>query len=164
MALRIIVKDPDYVLREVAKNVPKVTANIQKLFKDMADTMYDAHGVGLAAPQIGISKRVIVVDPGDEVTGLIEMVNPEIISTDEEEVLGIEGCLSIPGINGEVWRKKKITIRGLDRNGKVLLIEAEEFLARIFQHEIDHLNGILFIDIAKTIFERESSILEDGDS
>ncbi|HEY0827394.1 MAG TPA: peptide deformylase [Bacilli bacterium] len=164
MALRIIVKDPDYVLREVAKPVPKVTPNIQKLFKDMAETMYDAHGVGLAAPQIGISKRVIVVDPGDEVTGLIEMVNPEIIASDDEEVLGMEGCLSIPGINGEVWRKQRITIKGLDRNGDELLIEAEDFLARIFQHEIDHLNGILFTDIAETIFEREATVLEDGDS
>ncbi len=164
MALRIIVKDPDYVLREVAKSVPKVTQNIQKLLKDMDETMYDEHGVGLAAPQIGISKRVIVVDPGDEVTGLIEMVNPEIISGDDEVVLGIEGCLSIPGLNGEVWRKQRITIKGLDRNGDELVIEAEDFLARIFQHEIDHLNGILFTDIAETIFEREAIVLEEGDS
>ena len=162
MALRIIVKDPDYVLREVAKPVPKVTSNIQKLFKDMAETMYDARGVGLAAPQIGISKRVIVVDPGDEIHELIEMANPEIISSSDEELLGIEGCLSIPGLNGEVWRKQKITVQGLDRNGNKIVIEAVDFVARIFQHEIDHLNGILFTDIAESIFDRETNALEEG--
>ena len=152
MAIRIIVKDPDPVLREIAKPVPNVTSNIQKLLRDMADTMYDAGGVGLAAPQIGISKRVIVVDPHDEETGLIEMVNPEIISADGEQ-LGPEGCLSIPGLNGEVVRKQSITVKGLDYNGNELIIEAEDFLARIFQHEIDHLNGILFTDIAENVYK-----------
>ena len=152
MAIRIIVKDPDPVLREVAKPVKEVTPRIQKLLRDMAETMYDAGGVGLAAPQIGISKRVIVLDPHDEETGLIEMVNPEIIHAEGEQ-LGPEGCLSIPGLNGEVNRKKSITVKGLDYDGNELVIQAEDFLARIFQHEIDHLNGVLFTDIANSIYK-----------
>lgn len=152
MAIRIIVKEPDPVLHEVAKPVPAVTSNIQKLLRDMADTMYDAGGVGLAAPQIGILKRVIVLDPHDEETGLIEMVNPEIIHAEGEQ-LGPEGCLSIPGLNGEVRRKQKIKVKGLNSKGEEIIIEAEDFLARIFQHEIDHLNGILFTDIAESIYQ-----------
>ncbi len=151
MAIRIIVKDPDSVLREIAKPVPKVTSNIQKLMRDMADTMYDAGGVGLAAPQIGIGKRVIVVDPHDEVTDLIAMANPEIIEESGEQ-LGPEGCLSIPGLNGDVLRKQRIKVKGIDYNGNEIVIEAEDFLARIFQHEIDHLNGVLFTDIANSVY------------
>ncbi|MFD2612922.1 peptide deformylase [Paenibacillus gansuensis] len=151
MAIRIIVKDPDPVLREIAKPVPKVTPNIQKLLTDMADTMYDADGVGLAAPQIGISKRVIVVDVGDE-HGLIEMVNPEIIAQEGEQI-GAEGCLSIPNLNGEVKRHEKITVRGLDRDGKEITVEATGLLSRCFQHEVDHLNGVLFTDLATSVYD-----------
>ncbi|MCY7487134.1 peptide deformylase [Paenibacillus alvei] len=151
MALRIIVHEPDEVLHQVAKEVPKITPNIQKLLTDMADTMYHAEGVGLAAPQIGILKRVIVVDIGDE-HGLIGMVNPVILSAEGEQ-LGPEGCLSIPGINGDVRRHQKITVKGLDRNGREITIEAEDFLARAFQHEIDHLNGVLFTEIAERVYE-----------
>lgn len=151
MALRIIVHEPDEVLHQIAKEVPKITPNIQKLLTDMADTMYHAEGVGLAAPQIGILKRVIVVDVGDE-RGLIEMVNPVILSAEGEQ-LGPEGCLSIPGINGDVLRHQKITVKGLDRNGREITIEAEDFLARAFQHEIDHLNGVLFTEIAERVYE-----------
>jgi len=152
MAIRIIVKDPDSVLREIAKPVPAVTSNIRKLIRDMADTMYDANGVGLAAPQIGISKRVIVLDPHDEETGLISLVNPEIIRAEGEQI-GPEGCLSIPGLNGDVSRKQSITVKGLDEEGNEVVIEAENFVARIFQHEIDHLNGILFTDIAQSVYK-----------
>ncbi|EPY10171.1 MULTISPECIES: peptide deformylase [Paenibacillus] len=151
MALRIIVHEPDEVLHQIAKEVPKITPNIQKLLTDMADTMYHAEGVGLAAPQIGILKRVIVVDVGDE-HGLIEMVNPVILSAEGEQ-LGPEGCLSIPGINGDVLRHQKITVKGLDRNGREITVEAEDFLARAFQHEIDHLNGVLFTEIAERVYE-----------
>lgn len=151
MALRIIVLEPDEVLHQVAKEVPKITPNIQKLLTDMADTMYHAEGVGLAAPQIGILKRVIVVDVGDE-HGLIEMVNPVILSAEGEQI-GPEGCLSIPGINGDVRRHQKIKVKGLDRNGREITIEAEDFLARAFQHEIDHLNGVLFTEIAERVYE-----------
>ncbi|MBD2862635.1 MULTISPECIES: peptide deformylase [Paenibacillus] len=153
MAIRIIVKEPDPVLREKAKPVPKITPNIHKLLDDMADTMYDAEGVGLAAPQIGILKRVIVVDVGDD-NGLIEMINPEIVSAEGEQ-LGPEGCLSIPGLRGDVNRSLTITIKGLDRNGDELVITASEFLARAFQHEVDHLNGVLFTDLAKSVYREE---------
>lgn len=153
MAIRIIVKDPDPVLREKAKPVPKITPNIHKLLDDMADTMYDAEGVGLAAPQIGILKRVIVVDVGDD-NGLIEVINPEIVSAEGEQ-LGPEGCLSIPGLRGDVNRSMKITVKGLDRNGEEIVITASEFLARAFQHEVDHLNGVLFTDLAKSVYREE---------
>jgi peptide deformylase len=151
MAIRIIVKEPDEVLHQVAKEVKKITPNIQKLLTDMADTMYDAEGVGLAAPQIGILKRVIVVDVGDE-HGLIELVNPEIVSTEGEQ-FGPEGCLSIPGYRGDVRRAMTITVKGLDRNGKEVTYTGSELLARAFQHEIDHLNGVLYTDVAERVYE-----------
>ena len=154
MAIRLIVKDPDPILREISKPVPQITANIHKLLDNMADTMYDARGVGLAAPQIGVLKRVIIVDIGEEDDQLYEVINPEIVKSSGEQ-LGPEGCLSIPGLNGDVKRFESITVRGLDRNGHDITIKAEGFLARAFQHEIDHLNGILFTDIADTIYERE---------
>ncbi|WP_309121354.1 peptide deformylase [Paenibacillus sp.] len=161
MAIRIIVKHPDPVLREVAKPVPKVTPNIQKLLTDMAETMYDAPGVGLAAPQIGISKRVIVIDVGDD-HGLIEMVNPEIVEAGGEQ-LGPEGCLSIPGLQGDVRRKDRLKVKGLDRNGNEIVIEADGFLSRAFQHEIDHLNGVLYIDIAERVYEPKPDEDEEDD-
>ncbi|MGZ9586998.1 peptide deformylase [Paenibacillus marinisediminis] len=151
MAIRIIVIEPDPVLHQVAKEVTKFNANLHKLLDDMADTMYFAEGVGLAAPQIGVLKRVIVVDVGDD-NGLIEMVNPVMIEHEGEQ-LGAEGCLSIPGINGEVRRYKKIKVRGMDRYGKTFEMVAEDFLARAFQHEIDHLNGVLFTSIADSVYE-----------
>jgi peptide deformylase len=151
MAIRMIVKHPDEVLREKAKPVRAVTDNIRKLLNDMAETMYDARGVGLAAPQIGISKRLIVVDVGDE-HGLIRMVNPEILESSGEQ-FGPEGCLSIPGLQGDVRRKQKVKVKGLDPDGNEIVIDAEGYLARAFQHEIDHLNGVLFIDIAERVYE-----------
>lgn len=153
MAIRIIVKNPDPVLREKAKPVPKITPNIHKLLDDMADTMYEAQGVGLAAPQIGILKRVIVVDVGDD-NGLIEMINPEIVSKEGEQ-LGQEGCLSIPGLRGDVNRAMTVTVKGLDRNGNEIVITGSELLARAFQHEVDHLNGVLFTDLAVSVYREE---------
>lgn len=137
-----ITKVGDPVLRENAKKVPKITPNIVKLLENMADTMRDGDGVGLAAPQIGISKRVVVVDVGD---GLIELINPEIVSSEGEEI-DCEGCLSIPGIQGDVIRAGKVTVEALNRFGKKFSITGEGLLARCLQHEIDHLNGVLFID------------------
>lgn len=151
MAIRNIVIEPDPVLHEIAKEVTKFNANLHKLLDDMADTMYYAEGVGLAAPQIGILKRVIVVDVGDE-HGLIEMVNPVMVEHSGEQ-LGPEGCLSIPGINGDVRRYQKIKVAGMDRFGKPFEMVAEDFLARAFQHEIDHLNGVLFTSIADSVYE-----------
>lgn len=151
MGIRIIVKDPDPVLRERAVEVTKFNSNLHKLLNDMAATMYDAEGVGLAAPQIGISKRVIVVDVGDE-HGLIEMVNPEIVERKGDQ-LGPEGCLSIPNLNGEVLRSQWIKLKGQDRDGNPFEMEATDYLARAFQHEVDHLNGVLFTDIADSVYD-----------
>lgn len=151
MGIRLIVKEPDPVLREVAKEVTKFNSNLKKLLKDMAETMYDAEGVGLAAPQIGISKRVIVVDVGDE-NGLVEMVNP-VIAEQEGEQLGPEGCLSIPNLNGEVRRSERIVVKGQNSDGEPITVNASGYFARAFQHEIDHLNGILFTDIAESVYD-----------
>lgn len=151
MGIRLIVKDPDPVLREVAKEVTKFNPNLKKLLKDMAATMYDAEGVGLAAPQIGISKRVIVVDVGDE-NGLVEMVNPVIVEQEGEQ-LGPEGCLSIPNLNGEVRRADRIVVKGQNGDGEPITVNATGYFARAFQHEIDHLNGILFTDLAESIYD-----------
>lgn len=137
-----IVKIGDPVLREVAQKVPKVTPNILKLLDNMADTLRDAEGVGLAAPQIGISKCVVVIDVGD---GLMELINPEIVSCEGEET-DAEGCLSIPGVQGEVCRSEKVTVTAWDRTGKTIRITGTGLLARAFQHEIDHLHGVLFVD------------------
>lgn len=161
MAIRIIVKEPDEVLHKVAKEVAKITPNVQKLLDDMADTMYDADGVGLAAPQVGILKRLIVVDAGDE-QGLIKMINPEIIER-EGEIVGSEGCLSIPGLNGDVRRSEKVTVRGLDREGNELVVKADGLLSRAFQHEIDHLNGVLFTDIAEKVYDIKAEPDQDGE-
>lgn len=135
------------VLKEIAKPITKIDKNIKTLLDNMADTMYEEHGVGLAAPQVGVSVRVVVIDTGD---GLMEIINPEITKV-EGTACDTEGCLSIPGILGEVERAAKITVEFLDRKGKKKRIVAEGLLARAFQHEIDHLDGILFIDKAKTI-------------
>ncbi|MEC0141337.1 peptide deformylase, partial [Paenibacillus macerans] len=143
--------EPDEVLHKVAKEVTKITPNVQKILTDMADTMYDAEGVGLAAPQIGILKRMIVVDVGDE-HGLIELINPEIVSTEGEQ-FGPEGCLSIPGYRGDVRRAMTVTVKGLDRNGNEVSYTGSELLARAFQHEIDHLNGVLYTDVAERVYE-----------
>jgi peptide deformylase len=151
MSIRLIVKDPDPVLREVAKEVTKFNDNLKKLLKDMAETMYDAEGVGLAAPQVGISKRVIVVDVGDE-NGLVEMVNPVIVEQEGEQ-LGPEGCLSIPNLNGEVRRADRIVVEGQNSDGEKFIVKASGYFARAFQHEIDHLNGILFTDVAESVYD-----------
>jgi len=161
MAIRLIVKAPDPVLRERAKEVTKFNNSLHKLLNDMAETMYDAEGVGLAAPQIAILKRVIVVDVGDE-NGLIEMVNPELVEQEGEQ-LGPEGCLSIPGQSGDVRRAQRIKVKGQDRDGKPFEIEATDFLARAFQHEIDHLNGVLFTDIAEELYETTAKSRRSGE-
>lgn len=147
MSVYQVVTSPDPMLRLKAQAVEKITPGVIRVLDNMRDTLYAADGVGLAAPQIGISKRIIVIDPGDQ---YIEMINPEIINR-EGEVMGREGCLSVPGMVGWLNRAQKINVKGLDRNGKVLEIEAADMLARVFQHEIDHLDGILFPDKAVKI-------------
>lgn len=142
MALRQIVQIGEPVLRKKSKKVEKIDKKIIQLLDDMADTMYDADGVGLAAPQVGILKRVVVIDIGE---GLIELINPEIIETSGEQT-DSEGCLSVVGRSGEVTRPYLVKVRALNREGKLIEIEGEDLLARAFCHEIDHLEGILFVD------------------
>lgn len=142
MALRQIVKIGEPVLRKKSKVVKEINDRIIELLDDMADTMYEADGVGLAAPQVGILKRVVVIDIGD---GLIELINPEIIETSGEQI-DEEGCLSVVGEAGNVRRPNYVKVRALNRNGETIELEGEELLARAFCHEIDHLDGILFVD------------------
>ncbi len=139
-----IVKKGDPVLRKKARPVPKVDDKIRKLMKNMAETMYHAQGVGLAAPQVGISKRVIVVDVGDE---LLSLANP-VMTASTGIQKGPEGCLSVPGFCGNVVRANKITIEALNEADEKIIIHAEGFKARALQHEMDHLDGILFTDKA----------------
>lgn len=132
------------ILRDRCKPIVKLTDRTRQLIDDMIETMYEAAGVGLAAPQVFQNLRVFVYDIGD---GPDALINPEIVHGEGEE-LGVEGCLSIPRLQGEVPRHKLLTVTGINRKGKRVRIEAEDYLARVFQHEIDHLNGVLFIDRA----------------
>ncbi len=149
MAILHIVRYPDPVLREKAKEVTKITPNLKRMVQNMAETMYEAGGIGLAAPQIGISKRVIVIDLGE---GLTTLINPEILEASGKE-RGKEGCLSFPGIWGEVDRALSVKVRGFDLKGEEVYISAQGFLARALQHEIDHLDGIVFTDRAVKVYK-----------
>ena len=142
MALRKMVYIEDELLRKKSRPVEKFDEKLHKLLDDMAETMYHTNGVGLAAPQVGILKRVVVVDIGD---GLIEMINPEIIHSEGEQT-GPEGCLSVPGRSGVVTRPNVVTVSYQDRNGDEYEATAEGFLARAFCHEIDHLDGVVYVD------------------
>ncbi len=144
MAIRIIREDGDPILRKRSREVDEITDKIQVLIDDMIETMYAADGVGLAAVQIGVLKRIIVVDIYDN-TGAKVLINPEIIS-EEGKQMAMEGCLSVPGKSGEVIRPAIVKVTGLDRHGNRVEYKADELLARAFCHEIDHLNGILFTD------------------
>jgi peptide deformylase len=160
MALREIVTLPEDVLRRKARKVADFGPGLQTLIDDMVETMREAPGVGLAAPQVGISQRVIVVEFGDEENEdvppkLYTVVNPEIRHFSEQAEVGTEGCLSIPGFLGEVKRPLEVHVKGYNRYGKPLRIKAKGWLARIFQHEIDHLDGILYIDRADSVWKVE---------
>ena len=147
MALLPIIHVPDDVLRKTAQPVREVTAATRQLLDDMAETMYDAPGIGLAANQIGLLERLIVMDCGsDEAPELWQMINPEIIWESEETTKLEEGCLSIPGHNAEVTRPSIVRARYIDIDGNTQEMEAEGLLSACIQHEIDHLNGVLFID------------------
>ena len=149
MALRKIVCIEDELLRKKSRPVDKFDEKLHRLLDDMAETMYHAHGCGLAAPQVAVLRRVVVMDVGD---GLIEMVNPEILETEGEQD-GPEGCLSVPGRRGMVKRPMNVTVRAQDRNGKTFEISGTELLARAFCHEIDHLNGVCFVTRASRMLE-----------
>jgi peptide deformylase len=165
MALRQIVTLPEPVLRRKAKPVTKFDKDLQTLIDDMIETMRDAPGVGLAAPQINIPEQLAVIEYSEEdeedesedkppkPKKLYVLINPEIVKTSEEKVLGVEGCLSMPGLQGEVERHEAIQVKALNRYGKPQKLKVDGWMARIFQHEIDHLNGVLFTDRAVRVWK-----------
>ncbi|HMN14719.1 MAG TPA: peptide deformylase [Bellilinea sp.] len=170
MAIREIVTVPHEVLRKKAKKVTDFDKDFQQTVDDMIDTMREAPGVGLAAPQIGLLQRLIVVEypKDDEVEDspkkLYVLANPEIIEFSEEKEMGIEGCLSVPGLVGEVERSLGIIVRGHNRHGKPVKIKLENWVARVFQHEVDHLDGILYTDRATEVWkpsEEEAAAIRD---
>ncbi len=143
MSIRQIVKYGDPILRQKAKKVHRLDPFIAQLVDDMVETVQAAPGVGLAAPQVGVPLRVIVTLVDEK---LHVVLNPEIVEMAGDEVEGEEGCLSIPGLYGPVKRRERVTVRGLNRKGKPVKIKSSDWQARVFQHEVDHLNGVLFID------------------
>ena len=144
MAIRKIVElgVDDAVLRKHARRVERFDARLAELLSDMAETMYNDDGAGLAAPQVGVLKRAVVIDVGE---GLIELVNPEIVET-EGQMTVVEGCLSVPGRRGRVVRPEKVRVKAQDRDGKPFEVEGEGLLAVCLCHEIDHLDGVLYVD------------------
>lgn len=148
MSVLDIRKAGDPVLKKTARPVPKITKHIRTLLDNMLETMNEADGVGLAAPQVGVSLRVIVIDVGG---GVIELINPEIIESEGCEI-SVEGCLSVPGMYGDVERFTCVTVQGLDRNNEPVTLRGDGLLARALQHEIDHLEGVLFIERAQAVF------------
>jgi len=166
MTVRTIVTLPEAVLRRKARAVTTFDKKFQILVDDMIETMREAPGVGLAAPQVGISERLIVVEyfENEEAEEAEEeakkkvwvMVNPEIVKTSEEKVMGVEGCLSVPNLVGEVERHLAIQVKGLNRRGQPMRVKAQGWLARIFQHELDHLDGVVFTDRATHVWLPET--------
>lgn len=145
MALRTIRVEGDPVLTKISRPVDKMTPRIQDLITDMLDTMYEAMGVGLAAPQVGILKRIVVIDVGD---GPIVLINPEILETSGEQT-GDEGCLSVPGMAGQVTRPNYVKVKAMDEDMNEVIYEGTELLARAFCHEIDHLDGKMYTDLVE---------------
>lgn len=159
MALREVRLDGDPILRKKSREVDEVTDRIRMTLDDMLETMYHTDGVGLAGPQIGILRRIIVIDDRDEDgPGPLKMINP-VISNREGSCLGAEGCLSVPNRSGMVERPESLHVEYLDENGEEQSMDVEGFLARIICHEVDHLDGVLYIDIME-----EEIFLEDGDN
>lgn len=145
MALRKIREQGDSVLTKVCKEIPEVTGRIRTLAQDMLETMYDAEGVGLAAPQVGIVKRIVVIDVSEERNQPIVLINPVIIASDGEQS-GYEVCLSVPGKSGMVTRPMHVTVKARDLDYEEITLEAEGFLARAVCHELDHLDGHLYVE------------------
>lgn len=160
MAIREIVTLPDPVLRRKARKVTDFGPELNRLLDDMVETMREAPGVGLAAPQVAVPLRIIVVEYSthedeDVPPKLYQVVNPEIVRFSEDKEVGTEGCLSIPGIVGDVERPLGVMVKGFNRAGKPIRIKANGWLARIFQHEVDHLDGVLFTDRAERVWKAE---------
>jgi peptide deformylase len=149
MAIRNIRIEGDEILRKQSRSVDTVDDRIRMILDDMAETMYASYGLGLAGAQVGILRKLVVIDVGD---GLVKLINPEIVSA-EGEVLSREGCLSVPNLNGLIRRPEKVVVKALNENGEDLTIEAEGMYKKALCHEIDHLNGILFVDVADKVFD-----------
>ncbi len=154
MAIRNIRTQGDQVLRMHCKPVKEITDSVRLLIKDMFDTMYEANGVGLAAPQVGIVRRIVVID--DTNGNVLTLINPVVEPIGNEWQMSTEGCLSLPGYSGKVKRPKKVRVTFLDEEGNTQVIEAEDMLAVIVSHEVDHLDGILYKDKAEEYFENSS--------
>lgn len=157
MALRTIRVEGDPVLTKISRPVDKMTPRIQDLITDMLDTMYEAMGVGLAAPQVGIMKRIVVIDVGD---GPIILINPEIIEKSGEQT-GDEGCLSVPGMSGQVTRPDHVKVKALNEDMEEVVYEGEGLLARAFCHELDHLDGHMYTELVEGELHRVSYDEED---
>ena len=177
MPLLEIITPANPILRKKAKRINDFkSSKLQQLIDDMIETMLDAPGVGLAAPQVAVSQRLIVVrlpddeesreEYGDQAGVLYVVINPEIVKASADIVEGVEACLSIPGYFGRVDRHVSITVKGFDRHGKAIRIKAKDWLARVFQHEIDHLDGVLYIDLATEMWSASQmhAESEDGDT
>ena len=160
MALRKILTDKEPALHKVCKPVTDFDAKLHKLLDDMTDTLIESGGVGLAAPQVGILRRVFLVDVGMEENEIVEFINPEILETDGEQV-GPEGCLSVPGKYGLVKRPYIAKVRAQDRYGEWYEVEGEELIARCFCHELDHLDGIVYTEVMERFLTEEE--LEAGE-
>lgn len=156
MPVREIVVYDDPTLRKKSRRVKNMSDDVQRLINDMVETMHEANGIGLAAIQVGVPQRIVVVqlpepaedeeDPDPNAGRLFVVINPKLARRSREAEEGIEGCLSVPGLVGEVERCCAVTVKGLDRQGKPVRVKAQDLLARVFQHEIDHCDGVLFID------------------
>lgn len=156
MALRQIRTEGDEILRKKSKEITQMTDRTRELIDDMIETMYEAAGVGLAGPQVGVLKRVVVVDVSEESDEPIVLINPVVVETEGEQT-GDEGCLSVPGMCGTVTRAKRVVCRALDLNMEEFEIEGTDLLARAILHEIDHLDGILYIDKVEGALRRNNS-------
>lgn len=160
MAIRNIREDGDEVLRKKCKPVEKMTERLNELIDDMFETMYAANGVGLAAPQVGVLRRIVVIDTYED--NPLVLINPEIIETEGEQV-GPEGCLSLPGLQGEVARPERVVCKALNRDMEEIIVEGEGLLARAICHETDHLDGILYKDLAIDGLYKVEPIDQDDD-
>lgn len=159
MGMRKILTEKEPALHKVCKPVTKFDYRLHKLLDDMAETLTEANGVGLAAPQVGILRRVVIVDTGD---GLLELVNPELMETSGEQT-GAEGCLSVPGRYGLVKRPNYAKVSAQDRNGTPFEVEGEDLIARCFCHELDHLDGILYTQVMERFLTEEELEMEAAD-
>jgi peptide deformylase len=160
MALRDIITGEDDILHKTSRSVTVFDGRLFQLLDDMAETLHNANGAGLAAVQVGILRRVVVVDVGE---GVVELINPEITERSEETVTASEACLSFPGEAGKVERPQKVTVRAQSRSGDVFTVTGEDLLARALCHEIDHTNGVVFKDLAISVYANDEDEDEDED-